>query len=62
MQILQSFMLKGQPTISDLWMGFCMMADTFIAELIYCVIDGVDGSKDLVHELVQKLNLPPNAF
>ncbi|UKZ61288.1 uncharacterized protein TrAtP1_002554 [Trichoderma atroviride] len=54
-RILQDFMLKGQPTISDLWRAFSMIADTFIAEPIYCVIDGVDESEDLVHELVQKL-------
>ncbi|KAK1252063.1 LOW QUALITY PROTEIN: hypothetical protein MKX08_003250 [Trichoderma sp. CBMAI-0020] len=54
-QILRNFMLKGQPTISDLLMAFSMIAETFIVEPVYCVIDGVDESKDFVHGLVQKL-------
>ncbi|KAM6484184.1 hypothetical protein HDV62DRAFT_314970 [Trichoderma sp. SZMC 28011] len=54
-RIIHNLMLKGQPTSSDLWTTFSMIADIFTAKPIYCIVDGVDESTDIVHELVPKL-------
>lgn len=56
LSIFHSFMLRGQPTTSDLWMAFRTIA-TFVTEPVYCVIDGVDENKDGVDELVQQLHI-----
>lgn len=43
--ILHDLMLKGQPTISDLWMAFDKMTAS-VLKPVYCIIDGVDESTD----------------
>lgn len=52
--LLSTWMLRGQPTTSDLWMGLSEIA-TFASEPVYCIIDGVDESMDPIPELLQRL-------
>jgi tetratricopeptide (TPR) repeat protein len=52
-RILHNLMLRGQPTISDLWMAFNTMAKT-VSEPVYCIVDGVDKSTDATR-LLQRI-------
>lgn len=54
--LLHNLMLRGQPTVSELWKAFGMIA-THIRRPVYCIIDGIDESKDAteLHQWVTQL-------